>query len=104
MAYRCSACPIFSPNSARSCWSCGRKPAMWNDFAAATGAFATIYSDVTSRLVSLAADPAVSKADREWFDYLIQGFRNQYTAWQWKTNLREYLASFHRARVPKLYS
>jgi len=106
MSYRCPKCPaaVYVPDSGRACWNCGERAELWQDFSTATTAFSAIYSDVTGRLRAIASRPTVQDTNRQWFDYLIHGFHDQYLAWQWKPDVRAYLLGFHRARVPRLFS
>ena len=63
---------------------------LWPEFAESTAPFAKLYGQVTAQL-RLRQQALPAAVEREWIDYLIQGFDREFKAWEYKPRLRPYL-------------
>jgi hypothetical protein len=63
---------------------------IWVNFETSTAAFAAMYEEVTARLQRYKAR-LPEENEREWLDYLINGFSVEYRSWKTSLIARDYL-------------
>ena len=88
---------LFNPQ----CVFCQRVFATIPDFDKTTKAFSLLYREVTK--VMKQYSDGLSQNEKEWLDYLIEAFWKNFEAWEYKTEVRDYLLQFKTRGVFAVY-